>query len=214
MSHALVRRTVAALLLVLALAVSFAAMTGCAQKSGSDAGSSGSSGKLAEPAPQEEKKDAPAYTSWQVYINDDASASKGSVNYSIALNLTATNPTPNEAGTYTGTATASTTTEGTVNGMPLEAQAIAQSGNLQFTLEDPSGGGALAPLGTGELPDLQGKGTITMKASGSGHIGAAGGSFGNTSSQPIDLVVSGSDVTLTVVISGDNYTFKGTISGK
>jgi hypothetical protein len=177
----------------------------------------------AAPAPAPMEKPAadkqpvePEYTSWVVYINDDDSYSQGDVTYKIALNLTATNPSGDAAGTYSGKATASTSTQGSVRGQPLSAQAIANSGTLRFTLQDATGGGALAGLST-ETADamlLSGKGTITMNASGSGTIGQAGGSFGNSSGQQIDVQVAGSKVTLSVSISGHMYKFNGTISGK
>lgn len=134
--------------------------------------------------------------------------------YEIALNFTATNPSSNPAGTYKGKAVANTTTTGDVGGAQLNANAIAQSGQLEFTLEDPTAGGALAPLSDEEAATLSGTGTITMKAAGSGTVGGAGGSFQNTSSQQITVKVVGDKVTLTVPISGNTYTFEGTLSGK
>lgn len=200
------------LLALLVLAALVLGTTGCAQQRSDGSSGSGQTTPPAEkPAAAEEPKQ-PDYSSWVVYINDDDSFSQGSVTYKIALNFTATNPTQDPAGTYTGNATASTSTNGTVKGLPLNAQAIAQSGTLQFKLDDPAGPD-LAQIDPATWK-LSGTGTITMKASGSGTIGAAGGSFGNTSSQPIKIDVNGTKATLTVVIQGHKYTFNGTFSGK
>lgn len=196
---------------LLALVLLAGVLAGCSDDSadtGSDADAA-SEEQATEPA---EEPEEPTYSSWQVYINDDDEYTEGTITYSIALNFTATNPAPDAAGAYTGTATASTSTSGQVNGVQLEAQAIAQSGNLSFTLEDTTAGGALAPL-TEDTAALSGTGTITMAASGSGTIGNAGGSFSNTSSQPITVSVTGSEATLKVPINGHEYTFTGTFSG-
>jgi hypothetical protein len=156
-----------------------------------------------------------SYSSWVVYINDDDSYTEGDVTYSIALNLTATNPTQDIAGTYTGSATASTTVEGEVNGEPLNASAIVKSTKLEFALEEgfDSAGGALAPL-TPDEAVYSGSGTIVMEAEGSGNIGQAGGAFSNTSGQTINISVEGAAATLTVDIEGHTYTFEGTISAQ
>ncbi|HEY3317871.1 MAG TPA: hypothetical protein VGK50_05570 [Coriobacteriia bacterium] len=204
------------LLTVLVLiALPFAA-SGCSQSGGTGASSGQSSAPPANKPAATGKPAEPKYSSWVVYINDDDSYSQGSVTYKIALNLTATNPTGDEAGKYTGNATASTTTQGTVGGAQLNAQAIANSGTLQFKLEDTTAGGALAGLSTetANADLLSGRGAITMKAAGHASVGPAGGSYSNTSGQQIDVQVKGSKVTLQVGISGHTYTFHGTISGK
>lgn len=167
----------------------------------------------AEPAEQAAAEpEEPQYTSWQVYINDDDSYEKGGITYEIALNLEATNPSSEIAGTYTGEAVAKTSTTGEVGGQQLNASAIANSSNLEFTLEDVTAGTDLAPLTENAV--YGGTGSITMKAAGSGTIGAAGGSFSNNSSQPLKVRTSGTDVTLEITIDGHKYTFEGTISGK
>lgn len=193
------------------LVVSATGMAGC-----SDAGQSGSSRGTEAPAesPAAEAADeaeVPEYTSWKVYINDDDSYQKDGITYSIALNLTADNPTPDPAGTYSGEATAKSDSTGEYMGQTLNASAVAKSSKLEFTLADPAGE-ELASL-TGEQV-LSGTGTIAMQASGSGTYGKAGGAFGNNSSQPLEVSVSGSDVTLSVVIDGHKYTFTGTLTGE
>lgn len=210
MSHRNARSPLTGIILAMILAVFALTLAGCAA---ADSNSSDGTSNAEEPTEQSAEPDEPEYTSWEIYINDDDSFAQGEITYDIALNLTATNPSSDISGTYTGTATASTGTNGTVNGVPLTAAAIAQSGQLTFTLEDSTAGGALATLtaGTGEYT---GSGTISMQAEGSGSIGGAGGGFSNTSSQPITVNVTGSTVTLTVPISGHTYTFEGTISGK
>ncbi|MHB8739755.1 MAG: hypothetical protein ACYC62_01155, partial [Coriobacteriia bacterium] len=92
-----------------------------------------------DPAPQEQPERPVLPDSWVIYINDDDSYTEGEITYSIALNLTATNPTQGIAGTYTGSATAKTDTTGQVNGLPLNASAIAESSMLEFTLVDGAG---------------------------------------------------------------------------
>ena len=91
-------------------------------------------------------------------------------------------------GTYKGKATAATKTEGTVNGLPLNASAIANSSQLHFKLVEGAEGGALSSL-TSDTVIYSGTGSITMKAAGSGHLGAAGGGFSNTSGQPLQVEV-------------------------
>lgn len=155
----------------------------------------------------------PKYSRWVVYINDDSSYTSSGITRSIALNFQAVNPTPSIKGKYTGTATASTKTQGSVGGAPLRAQAIAQSGQLQFTIQDPGADDQLGSL-TKIKEDYWGSGTITMNAAGSATVGSASGSYKNTSSQNIILNVKGSKVTLKVIIEGHEFTFHGTISGK
>lgn len=201
-------RTLAGLLaMVLALTAAFA-LSGCSSSQGAGGDSAT---EPAEKPVEKPAEDEPEYTSYTVYINDDDSYSQGEITYSIALNLTATNPSAQIAGEYTGEATAKTDTVGTVQGQPLNASAIANSSQLSFTLED--GGGDLAALTTDTVV-YGGTGTITMKASGSGTIGAAGGGFSNTSGQQFTMTVVGDAVTMKIPISGHTYTFTGTISGK
>jgi len=198
--------------LVLLLLAGISGLSGCAAKTQD---SSESSSPQEEPAAEEQSTKQPGYDSWVVYINDDDSYTKGEITYSIALNLTATNPTQDIAGTYTGEATAKTDTVGEVEGVPLTASAIANSSQLEFTLAEgfDSSGGALTPMTEEELV-YSGTGTIVMEASGSGNIGGAGGGFSNTSGQTLEVSTKGSVVTLKVAISGHTYTFEGTISGK
>ena len=164
---------------------------------------------------QQQSAPLPGYDSWVVYINDDDSYTEGGITYSIALNLTATNPTQDIAGTYTGSATAKTDTAGNFNGQTLNASAIVNSSKLEFTLAEgfDSSGGALAPLTQDELV-YSGSGTIVMQAAGSATIGQAGGPFSNASGQAIEVNTQGSAVTLSVVINGHKFTFQGTISGE
>jgi hypothetical protein len=214
MTETFAGRACGRILLALALVALVLPVAACAQNA-ADPGGAASTAPAEKSAPDPATKaDEPAYHSWTVHINDDDSYSAGGMTYKIALNFDATNPSGDPAGTYKGTATASTSTQGNVGGAHLSAQAIAQSGNLSFALDDPSGGGALASLDGKDLPDLSGSGTITMKAAGSGSIGGAGGSFSNTSSQKITVKTTGDKATLTVTISGHTYTFNGTISGR
>lgn len=179
---------------------------------GDSAGERASSPTPAEqPAPQEPAPAEPEYTSWVVSIVDDDSFSQGDVTYEIALNLQATNAAGDIAGTYKGEATAKTSTSGVINGQPLQADAIAQSGPLEFTLA--SGEGDLAALTTDTVV-YGGSGSITMAAAGSGTIGAAGGGFSNTSSQQFTMTVIGDAITMKIPIQGHTYTFTGTISGR
>jgi len=118
------------------------------------------------------------------------------------------------AGTYTGTVTAKTDTVGVVEGLPLNASAIANSSMLEFTLEDVTGvtSDGLAPQ-TAEESIYSGTGRIVMAAAGSGTVGPAGGGFSNTSGDPVEVLVQGSAVTFKVTISGHTYAFDGTIQG-
>ena len=53
-----------------------------------------------------------------------------------------------------------------------------------------------------------------MAAAGDASVGSVKRGISNTSSQPIEVLVSGSDATLDITISGNKYKFKGTIVGK
>jgi ABC-type glycerol-3-phosphate transport system substrate-binding protein len=193
---------------VLLLAVALA-VVGCS------GGVSGSSTKAVEPAKApaiEEKPAEPKYSSWVVNIVDDASSSKGGMTYDIALNFNATNPTSDIAGKYTGSATAKTSTKGSAGGASVKASAIANSSQLEFTLAPVGAGSELKPL-TDENGYI-GKGTITMAAAGDATVGNVTRGIDNNSSQPIEVIVVGSDATLNITISGNKYTFKGKIIGK
>ena len=213
MSDAGPRFVMLRLMLLVVVLAGVSASFGCSKSDETDAGSSEDAAE--ESAAEEQSTEQPGYESWVVYINDDDSYSEGGITYSIALNLTATNPTQDIAGTYTGSATAKTDTTGDVGGQPLNASAIANSSILEFTLNEgfDSAGGALAPI-TAEGTVYSGTGTIVMAAAGSGTIGPAGGGFSNTSGQPIEISTQGSAVTLSVAISGHTYTFEGTLSGE
>ena len=163
-----------------------------------------------QPAEDEE----PAYTAWTVYVNDEDSYDEEGITYTIALNLTATNPTPEITGTYTGSATASTSSVGEYMGAELNASAVANSSSLTFELLDATGDGAIAPITQTAAADYFGTGSIVMSAAGGGTYAAAGGSFSNTSGQNLTVRVTGSNVTLQVTIDGHQYTFDGTISGQ
>lgn len=198
------------LMLVFLLLAGAFALFGC---SGSGQGSSGGSeGAISDEQPSTKQ---PGYESWVVYINDDDSYTAGGMTYSIALNLIATNPTQDIAGTYTGSATAKTDTTGDVGGAQLNASAIANSSELNFTLKEgfDSSGGSLAPI-TEDERVYSGSGTIVMKAGGTANVGGAAGGFSNTSGQAIEVNTQGSAVTLSIAISGHKYTFEGTIGGK
>lgn len=211
MSRASRRRPIVPVVTMVFALLLVAALGGCAEKT--DTGST--SPEPAEPAgPDATQPEDPVYTSWEVYINDEDSFDKDGITYTIALNLTATNPTPDIAGVYTGTATASTSSVGEYLGAQLNASAIANSTTLTFTLEDPTAGGALELLTDDAPADYAGNGSIVMKAEGSGSYAAAAGSFGNTSGQNLAVTVSGTVVTLKVTIDGHEYIFEGTISGK
>jgi len=199
---------IAALLLAMAMVFT---VVGCS-KPDADAGSSGTdSGEQSKQEPPEAK--APTYTSWVVSIVDDQESSEGGMTYTIALNLQATNPTGYRWGTYTGTATAKTTTTGSVGKGTLNAEAIANSTQLEFTLEDPEAGEAVASLNPEKLT-YTGTGTITMQAAGTASVGAASGGFANNSSQPFTITVTGDKVTMGITIDGKPFMFDGTISGR
>jgi hypothetical protein len=200
--------------LALAVVAGIPATLGCTDAE-TDASSQEAPAPAQDAPPEEQPTEQPGYESWVVYINDEDSYTEGAITYTIALNLTATNPTQEIAGTYTGSATAKTDTMGEVGGQQLNASAIAESSKLEFTLVEgfDSAGGALAPV-TPEETVYSGSGTIVMAAAGSGTIGPAGGGFSNTSGQPIEISTQGSAVTFSVVISGHKYTFQGTLSGQ
>lgn len=202
----------------IALMAAAAALWGCASpgyKAGAGGAHSGTDAGAGTPAAPE-----PVYRSWIVYINDDQSYSEGPITRSIALNLTATNPSADAAGTYTGSATAKTTTSGEVDGKKLDASAIAQSSNLSFSLEPGAGApaqssdDALAPVSA----DYTGTGSITMAAGGSGTVTGKGrtasGGFSNTSSQQVRVAVNGSEVEFAVDIENHTFVFKGILRGE
>jgi hypothetical protein len=195
--------------MVLALLLVALAAVGCSEKSPSPSPGTQTSEPAKEPV--EQKPAEPTYSSWVVSVVDDASASKGGMTYDIALNLNATNPTGDIAGKYTGTATAKTTTKGSAGGAAVSASAIANSSQLEFTLSDPEATGL---KGLTDQKSYYGKGTITMNAGGQASVGNVTKGISNSSSQPIEVIVLGSDVTLNITISGNKYTFKGKISGK
>ena len=197
-----------ALLLALALMLGVA---GCSKES-AGSGSSGSGDSSAGSAATEDKPASPVYKSWVVSIVDDQETSQGGMTYTIALNLQATNPSGYKYGTYTGTATAKTTTTGVVGKGTLEAEAIANSTQLEFTLDDPQAGEPMASL-TNDLT-YNGTGTITMQAAGTAHVGAAAGGFANNSSQPFTITVTGDKVLMGITIDGKPFMFNGTISGR
>jgi len=201
------------LLVVLALAA-------CADNAGGESGKPSESGPPQQDTSTQQQEPAPTYSHWLVYINDDQSASAGGMTYTVALNLKAKNTGSDPGGKYTGKATARTTTNGSVGGGTLSAEAIAQSSNLQFTLDATpvnSKGGTtddpLAPL-ENDSYTYSGSGTITMRAAGTAHVGAAAGGFANNSSQKFTLSGSGSDITMKISIDGKKFTFKGTIRGE
>ena len=203
------RRTTRTLAIALICAVALALLaSGCA---GSGTASGG--GSQSSPAPEPAAQETPKPTSWVVSIVDDDSFAQGGITYSIAMNLTATNPSSDPAGTYTGSATAKTDTNGTVGGATLKASAIANSSMLEFVLADMTGGGQLASS-TPDTAAYTGTGSITMKAAGSGSVGKASGPFSNTSGQSFTMSVSGTKATMTIPISGHTYTFEGTMSGE
>lgn len=211
MSHITLRSAVTRWLLALALLAGLALATGCNESD--EAGARGAEEPAEEPAVDEQERPE-GFSSWTITIVDDDTYTEGDITYSIALNLSATNPTQSIDGVYTGTATAKTDTTGMVQGMPLNASAIANSSVLEFTLVDQAGAeGGLAPI-TAEGAVYSGTGNIVMAAAGSGTVGPAGGGFSNTSGQPVEVTVNGSAVTFNVVISGHKYTFQGTLAGQ
>lgn len=198
--------------LALMVVAGMCAVTGCSPEETDEPAPTENTAEEPGAEPEAEAPELP--DSWVIYVNDDDSYTEGDITYSVALNLTATNPTQGIAGTYTGSATAKTDTTGQVQGQQLNASAIAESSMLEFTLVDGADAGdGLAPL-TAEEAVYSGTGTIVMAASGSGTIGAAGGGFSNTSGSPLEVSVQGSAVTLKTVISGHTYTFEGTLSGE
>lgn len=198
--------TVALALLLLALALT---LPGCTAQS-ADSGSADKPSEQPAPEPEPEPEE-PTYSSYAVTIVDDDSYTKDGITYSIALNLQATNPSADIAGEYKGEATAKTDSSGTYQGKQLSASAIAKSSQLSFTLE--SGGGDLAGLTT-DTVTYGGSGSITMKASGSGTYGQAGGSFGNVSGQSFTMMVTDENITMQIPIEGHTYKFTGTITGR
>jgi len=196
---------------VLALMIGALALAGCSQDAAEQSAPSEPAPAAQAPAEQE-RPPVVKIEKWVVNVVDDDSYSKGDITYSIALNLTASNPSQDAAGTYTGTATAKTDTVGSVGGQPLNASAIAESSKLEFTLEGATpADDPLAPLDS-ESQVFSGGGAIVMEAAGSGTIGPAGGSFENTSGQNLQVSTQGSKVTLKVAIDGHTYTFDGTLT--
>jgi len=196
---------------VLALTIGVLALTGCSQDV-ADQGSPSEPAPAAQTPTEQERPPVVKIKQWVVNVVDDDSYSKGDITYSIALNLNATNPSQEAAGTYTGTATAKTDTVGSVQGAPLNASAIANSSKLEFTLEGATpADDPLAPLDD-ESRVFSGGGAIVMNAAGSGTIGQAGGAFQNTSGQNLQVNTQGSKVTLKVTIDGHTYTFDGTLT--
>lgn len=210
MRHSTRHRAIARLVMVLVVLLAAIVIAGCADK-GANPGPGAQASEPAKESAEQEKPAEPTYSSWVVSIVDDASASKGGMTYDIALNLKATNPTGDIAGKYTGTATARTTTKGSAGGAAVSASAIANSSQLEFTLAQVGAGSDLTPL-TKEKGYI-GTGTITMNAGGQASVGSVTKGTSNSSSQPIEVLATGSDVTLSITISGNKYKFKGKITG-
>lgn len=204
------RRILTRLPVLMLLLIALLPATGCSGESGSEDGTG--SEQAAPEREAGEQSAEPEYTSWVVSIVDDQESSEGGMTYTIALNLQATNSSGYKFGTYTGTATARTTTTGAVGGGTLEAEAIAESTQLEFTLEDPEAGEPVASLSD----DLTytGSGTITMQAAGTASVGPASGGFANNSSQPFTMTATGETITMDITIDGKQFTFTGTISGR
>jgi hypothetical protein len=209
-----VRDLAARFAVTVALGVAVLATAGCS----SQGASPGAPGPVQQAAP-------PQNVAWVVTINDEQTTTKGGVTFSIILEATARSGGSDAAGAYTGTATAQTTTKGTVGRAHLNASATAKSTKLSFTLQkaaapvapsQESSDEALAPLGV-ENPDYTGTGSVTMKASGSGTVSGGGasasGPFANTSDRQIQVIVKGSEAWLSVDIAGHTYIFKGTFAG-
>jgi hypothetical protein len=209
------RSAVARFAVAVVLGAAVLATAGCAPQ----AGPSGATAPVQQAAP-------PQNVVWVVAINDDQTATKSGVTFDIALELTASSSGSDPAGSYTGTATADTTTKGRVGRSRIDAIALAKSTKLSFTLQKaaptatPSGEStdeASAPLGV-ENPDYTGTGSVTMKASGNGTISGRGasasGPFANTSDRQIQVIVKGSEAWLSVDIAGHTYIFKGTFGSQ
>ena len=188
MQQALARKFVLGLLVVATAFGLTVATSGCSSSS-SDSGGSASTTEPAAEKPAEPKPEEPVYSSWIVNIVDDATSSKDGMTYTIALNFNAENPTSDISGKYSGSATAKTTTKGSAGGASVNASAIAKSSQLEFTLAPVGAGSELKPL-TDE-PGYIGKGTITMAAAGDASVGSVKRGISNTSSQPIEVLVSG-----------------------
>lgn len=209
-----IRNRAARFVAAVAFGAAILAVAGCAPQ-----GSAGPAAPVQQAAP-------PQNVVWVVAINDDQTATKSGVTFSIALELTASSSGSDAAGTYTGSATANTSTKGRVGRAQIDATAMAKSTKLSFTLQKaaspatPSGEStdqALAPLGV-ENPDYTGTGSVTMKASGSGTVSGRGasasGPFASTSDRQIKVIVKGSEAWLSVDIAGNTYTFKGTFGSQ
>jgi hypothetical protein len=173
---------------------------------------------------------------WVVWVRGQASGSNGPLQQTVYLTMRAVNAGGDIAGDYTGDAQIKSTNTGNFGPMDTNSTQTGKSDSVKITLtagdpladltpqdplapleEDP-----LAPLTPAEMPRWWGSGSITMSAmavagSASGHVGGYGGSgpTKDTSTLPVTLTVSGTEVSMDV--SGlpiGKATFKGYVVGQ
>lgn len=176
---------------------------------------------------------------WVVYVNDTATANYGGLAQSIKLTLRAVNSGGDIAGQYKGNASIKSSNKGSIGPGTLDSPQSGSAGSVQIVLIS---GDPLAPLTPGDplssltpeppdplasltddgMPSWFGSGKIVMSAMGvaghaTGRVGGYSGTGGtsNTSSLPVKLDVTGTQVSLTVSgFPGGSMTFRGFVRGE
>lgn len=176
---------------------------------------------------------------WVVYVNDTANATYGGLAQSIKLTLRAVNAGGDIAGQYKGSASIKSSNKGSIGPGTLDSPQSGGAGSVQIVLiagdplasltpNDPLSSltpeppDPLAPLTDGDMPTWIGSGKIVMSSMGvgghaTGRIGGYSGTggTGNTSSLPVQLAVTGTQVSLTVSgFPGGAMTFRGFVRGE
>lgn len=165
---------------------------------------------------------------WVVYINNTQKGQTGPIKQTVNLKLRAANTGGDIAGDYEGSASIKSTNDGSMAGGTITGPQSGQAASVKITLtsndalapltdDDP-----LASLTPDDMPSWFGSGSITMSAASVGGTitGKAGGYSGsggasNTSSLPVKLDVSGTQVKLTVTgLSAGSMTFTGFVRGE
>lgn len=176
---------------------------------------------------------------WVVYVNDTATSSYGGLAQSIKLTLRAVNTGGDIAGQYKGSANIKSSNKGSIGPGTLDSPQSGSAGSVQIVLTagdplaplspsdplaslTPEPPDPLAPLTDGDMPQWFGAGKIVMSSMGvgghaTGRIGGYSGTGGtsNTSNLPVQLAVTGTQVSLTVSgFPGGSMTFSGFVRGE
>lgn len=163
---------------------------------------------------------------WVVKVASTAKTSTGPIKQTCTLKLTATNKGGDIAGDYLGSATIVSTNDGSMMGGTMTGTQAGSSGTVRITLTegDPlaslTGPDPLATLTPDEMPSWIGGGEIQMSAQTvggpiTGQMGGYGGSgqAKNTSTVPVTMTVTGTQVSLRASLPPGPLDFEGYVIG-